>query len=69
MLVVLFRLAIAKGKQAVLREWDSWAARNPEEAQTILGGRQFFQYLQQERPDFLDFSVGIRDRLDKGLVG
>ena len=57
-----------KAKWAVIREWDSWAARNPEEANTILGGRRFFQYLQQERPDLLDFRVGYGDRFDKGLV-
>jgi len=58
-----------KAKQAVIREWDSWAARNPEETKTILGGgRRFFQYLQQERPDLLDFRVGFYDNFDKGLV-
>ena len=47
-----------KAKQAVIREWDSWAARNPEETNTSLGGgRRFFQYLQQERPELLDFPV------------
>ena len=57
-----------KAKRAVIREWDSWAAHHPEEAKTILGGRWFFQYLQQERPDLLDFRVGYGDRFDKGLV-
>ena len=57
-----------KAKRAVIREWDSWAARNPEEANTILGGRRFFQNLQQERPDLLDFRVRYADRFDKGLV-
>ena len=56
-----------KGKRAVIREWDSWAARNPEEAK-ITGGKRFFQYLQQERPDLLDFRVGFYDNFDKGLV-
>ena len=56
-----------KAKQAVIREWDSWAARNPEEAKTILGGRRFFQYLQQERPDLLNFR-GFYEGFDKGRV-
>ena len=65
---LLFRLTYRlNAKRAVIQEWDSWPARNPEEAK-ITGGKRFFQYLQQERPDLLDFRVGFYDNFDKGLV-
>ena len=58
-----------KARQAVIREWDSWAARNPEETNTSLGrGRRFFQYLQQERPELLDFPSSFSENFDKGQV-
>ena len=60
---------VLKAKQAVIREWDSWAARNPEETNTSLGrGRRFFQYLQQERPELLDFPSSFSENFDKGQV-
>jgi hypothetical protein len=51
----------ADAKRAVIREWDSWAALNPEEAK-IMDGMRFFQYLQQERSDFLDFRAVNQDK-------
>ena len=63
------RWRFLKAKQTVIREWDSWAARNPEETNTSLGGgRRFFQYLQQERPELLDFPSSFAENFDKGLV-
>jgi hypothetical protein len=40
-------------RRAVIREYDSWAKKNPDLAKgdPIL----FFQYLQAERSDLLDF--------------
>ena len=66
--LLLFRTANRlKAKRAVIREWDSWVVRNPEEAK-LMGGMRFYRYLQQERPDLLNFRVGYTDRFDKGLV-
>ena len=40
-------------KEAVIREWDVWAAKHPHEAATLAGGMVFFTYLQKEHPDLL----------------
>jgi len=37
---------------AVIKEWDVWARKHPEDAK-ISGGIMFFSYLQRERPDLL----------------
>lgn len=39
-------------KQAVIREWDTWAPKNPADT---TGGLMFFLYLQKEHPDLLQF--------------
>jgi hypothetical protein len=44
-------------KLAVIREWDKWARRHPNDAK-VSGGMLFFSYLQKERPDLLlDFKT------------
>jgi hypothetical protein len=47
-------------KLAVIREWDAWSVQHTEEAKTM-NGMLFFNYLQRERPDLLNF----RERGDK----
>jgi hypothetical protein len=49
------------GKWAVIRGWDSWAARNSNDMK-IMGGMLFFQYLQQDGPELLDFRAGYQDK-------
>jgi hypothetical protein len=39
-------------KLAIIREWDAWALKNPDDAKTS-DGMLFFSYLQKERPDLL----------------
>jgi hypothetical protein len=41
-------------RRAVLREWPTWAAANPDDAK-VAGGMLFFTYLQNYRPDLLEF--------------
>jgi hypothetical protein len=44
-----------EARRAVLREWDAWAPKHPDDAK-IKGGMMFFvYYLQRERPDLLEF--------------
>jgi hypothetical protein len=61
----------AKQQLTLLREYDRWAKKHPNDA-TILGGFLFFRYLQNERSDLLDFRAAdkwqivhgwLRDRL------
>ena len=59
---------------AIVSEYDRWAKKHPDEA-IMMGGFLFFRYLQNERPDLLDFrGVGdkwqivhgwLRDRLEE----
>lgn len=50
----------AGARRAIVREWDSWAAKNIEDAKgnPII----FFTYLQRERSDLLDFNSGGADK-------
>jgi len=41
-------------REAIVAEWDRWAARNPDDAK-VMNGMLFFVYLQEERPTLLDF--------------
>jgi hypothetical protein len=41
-------------REAIVAEWDRWAARNPDDAK-VMNGMLFFVYLQEERPSLLDF--------------
>ena len=41
-------------REAIVAEWDRWAARNPDDAE-VMNGMLFFVYLQEERPSLLDF--------------
>jgi len=41
-------------KRAVLSEYDRWAKKHPNDAR-MMGGFMFFQYLQDEKSDLLDF--------------
>jgi hypothetical protein len=43
---------------AVLGEYDGWAKDHPNDAK-MMGGFVFFSYLQQEKPDLLDFRGGV----------
>jgi ubiquinone biosynthesis protein len=49
-------------QEAIVAEWDRWAARNPNDAK-VMNGMLFFVYLQEERPTLLDF----RSNSDKCL--
>ena len=46
-----------EAKRAVLREWDRLAKIRRRAPDTQ--GMQFFQYLQERRPDLLDFQAGM----------
>jgi hypothetical protein len=39
---------------AILREYDRWAKDHPNDAKKM-GGFVFFEYLEKERPNLLDF--------------
>jgi len=41
-------------KWAIIREWDAWALKNPDDPKK-LNGMYFFTYLEKEHPDLLDF--------------
>jgi hypothetical protein len=41
-------------REAIVAQWDRWAARNPNDAK-VMNGMLFFVYLQEERPALLDF--------------
>jgi hypothetical protein len=43
-----------EARLVVLREYDTWAKANPNDAK-MMGGYVFFAYLEKERPDLLDF--------------
>ena len=49
-------------KRAVLREWDQWSGQHSEAAKTSTGGALFFNHLQCEQPDLLDFKAGAVDK-------
>jgi len=45
-------------KRAIIREWDDWAAKNPDGAKSATaGGMFFFVHLQKERGDLLTFKA------------
>ena len=51
------RMASMKKEEArrtVLTEYDRWAKQRPNQA-SMMGGFLFFRYLQEEKPDLLDF--------------
>jgi len=43
-----------EARRAVLNAYDSWAKKHPNQA-SMMGGFLFFRYLQEEKPDLLDF--------------
>ena len=43
-----------EARQAILSTYDSWAKKHPNQA-SMMGGFLFFRYLQEEKPDLLDF--------------
>jgi hypothetical protein len=43
-----------EARRAVLSEYDRWAKKHPNDTR-MMGGFLFFRYLQDERPDLLDF--------------
>ena len=55
-------------RREVLREYDRWAKKHPEDA-AIMGGFRFFRYLQNERSDLLDFrAVGEKWQIVHGWL-
>ena len=50
-----------EARRTLLREYDKWAKDHPEDA-AKMGGMVFFQYVQKERSDLLDFHVVGRDK-------
>ena len=50
-----------ESKWPVIREWDSWAQKNPDAAKQM-NGMLFFTYLQRDRPDLLEFKAGNQDK-------
>jgi hypothetical protein len=53
---------------AIVSEYDRWAKKHPDEA-IMMGGFLFFRYLQNERPDLLDFrGVGDKWRIVHGWL-
>ena len=44
-------------KLAVIREWDAWSLKHPGEA-NIHDCVHFFSFLEEERPDLLNFQSG-----------
>lgn len=47
-------LTIKEAERAIVREWDAWAAKQTD-ALRWRDGMLFFQHLQRERPDLLQF--------------
>ena len=43
-----------EARRAILKEYDTWAKKHPNDA-IMMGGFLFFRYLQNERSDLLDF--------------
>jgi len=43
-----------EARLAVLREYNGWAKKHPDEA-VIMGGFLFFRHLQTDKSDLLDF--------------
>jgi hypothetical protein len=57
-----------EARRAVLSEYDGWAKKHPDDA-TMMGGFRFFQYLQNERSDLLDFrAVGNKWQIVHGWL-
>jgi hypothetical protein len=57
-----------RGETAVLREYDRWAKKHPNDA-TMMGGFLFFRYLQNEKSDLLDFRpVGDKWQIVHGWI-
>jgi hypothetical protein len=49
--------ADSPAKLAIIREWDAWSKRHPDDAK-VSGGILFYSYLQRERADLLlDFKA------------
>jgi hypothetical protein len=49
-----------EARRAILSEYGGWAKKHPDDG-TMIGGFRFFQYLQNERSDLLDFrAVGSK---------
>jgi hypothetical protein len=42
-------------KRAVIHEWETWAALNPEDLADPSAEGFFFSHLQQKKPELLDF--------------
>jgi len=49
-----------ESKSAVLQEWDAWSKLNSDDDCS----RRFFEYLQTERPDLLNFNYPG----DRGMI-
>jgi hypothetical protein len=57
-----------QARRAALSEYDGWAKKHPDDA-TMMGGFRFFQYLQNERSDLLDFrAVGNKWQIVHGWL-
>ena len=42
-------------RRAVIHEWETWAALNPDDLADPGANAFFFSYLQQKKPELLDF--------------
>ena len=57
-----------EARRAVLSEYDRWSKKYPDDAR-MMGGFLFFQYLQKERSDLLDFrAVGSKWQIVHGWI-
>ena len=57
-----------EARRAVLSAYDSWAKKHPNQA-IMMGGFLFFRYLQEEKPDLLDFrAVGNKWQIVHGWL-
>jgi hypothetical protein len=45
----------SKARRAIIREWDNWARNNPEDSKGGAAAVLFFNYLQDDKPELLDF--------------
>jgi len=43
-------------KQAVIHEWENWAALHPDDLKNPNAGMYFFTHLQQKKPELLNFT-------------
>ena len=44
----------SKARRAIIREWGNWARNNPEDSKGA-AAVLFFNYLQDDKPELLDF--------------